>query len=226
MNLIVFDLDGTLTQTNAVDDQCFIQAFADALEMTELNTNWSEYEHVTDLGCLQQAFFSKFNRPITSAETARFIGCFLQLLRARHGQDSALFQEVAGAAALLTVLRHNARWKLAIATGCWQASAQFKMNVAGLPSKGIPAAFADDGPSRETIVRTAIERAGEGFERIVSVGDADWDVRTARRLRLPFIGVGGLRRGRRLRQAGATHTVENFLDQSLFFETLDKAGAP
>jgi phosphoglycolate phosphatase-like HAD superfamily hydrolase len=226
MKLAVFDLDGTLTRTNEVDDQCFVQAFADALGIHELNTNWSEYEHVTDLGCLQQAVRTKLNRPISISETAIFIDCFVGLLRKRQIQDSTLFQEIAGAALMLARLKQSSDWTVAIATGCWQQSAQFKIEVAGIPAKGLPAAFADDGPSRESIVRTAIARAGTAFERIISIGDADWDVRTARRLELPFIGIGGPRRAERLRQAGARHTTENFLDQDGFMRALEEAVIP
>jgi len=226
MNLVVFDLDGTLTRTNQVDDQCFVEAFAGALGIYELNTNWSEYEHVTDLGCLQQAFLTTFNRPITTFQTSRFIDRFLDLLRKRQLQDSALFQEIAGAASMLARLRDDSGWSVAIATGCWQRSARFKIEVAGIPAQSLPAAFADDGPSRESIVRTAIERAGTGFEKIVSIGDADWDVRTARRLGLPFIAIGGPRRAERLRQAGARHTLEDFLDQNAFLQSLKEAVIP
>src|ERR1051326_7400139 len=107
MNLAVFDLDGTLTRTNKVDDQCFIQACADALGIKELNTNWSEYEHVTDLGCLQQAFRTTFNRAIMPSEQSIFIDCFIDLLRKRQMQDAALFQEIAGAASMLAKLKEN-----------------------------------------------------------------------------------------------------------------------
>src|SRR2546426_412587 len=54
--------------------------------------------------------------------------------------------------------------------------------------------------SRESIVKTAIARASvfyrcQQFERIVSVGDAVWDLQTAKQLGLPFIGVGNQERG-------------------------------
>ncbi len=127
---------------------------------------------------------------------------------------------------MLDRLKEESGWAVAIATGCWRRSAQFKIEVAGIPADGLPAAFADDGPSRESIVRTAIERAGRGFQRIVLIGDADWDVRTARQLGLPFIGIGGSRRAERLRFAGAGHTIENFLDQNGFIRALEEAGTP
>ena len=61
---------------------------------------------------------------------------------------------------MIGLLKEDSGWTVAIATGCWQVSARFKMAAAGIPVEGLPAAFADDGPSRESIVRMAIERAG------------------------------------------------------------------
>ena len=46
-------------------------------------------------------------------------------------------------------------------------------------------------------------------EKIVSVGDAIWDIRTAHRLELPFVG-GDDQRAQALRGHGASHVIENF----------------
>ena len=47
MKLLVCDLDGTLARSVAVDEECFIKAFADVFDIRDLNTTWMEYEHVT-----------------------------------------------------------------------------------------------------------------------------------------------------------------------------------
>ncbi len=39
MDLAIFDIDGTLTETDHVDDICFVQALADAHTITEINTD-------------------------------------------------------------------------------------------------------------------------------------------------------------------------------------------
>src|SRR5262245_60512824 len=226
MNLIVFDLDGTLTGTNEVDTDCFVQALGEALGIEDVNTNWEQYEHATDLGCLQEAFVKTFNRPITVEETDRFINCFLELLRNHRAERAVAFAEVPGAAAVLRRLKADSQWAIALATGCWEPSARFKIATAGIPLGNVAAAFANDGPSRETIVRAAIERAGNQFDRIVSVGDAVWDVRTASRLGLPFVGIGAGSRAQKLHGAGATHTVEDFLDQDRFMRSVNEAGIP
>lgn len=50
MTAIVFDIDGTLTNTRKVDDKCFIKAFKNTFEIDISNQNWSEFTNVTDWG--------------------------------------------------------------------------------------------------------------------------------------------------------------------------------
>jgi beta-phosphoglucomutase-like phosphatase (HAD superfamily) len=48
MNLAIFDIDGTLTESVAVDEACFVQAFRDVFGIKWINTNWLEYNFQTD----------------------------------------------------------------------------------------------------------------------------------------------------------------------------------
>ncbi len=231
MKLLVCDLDGTLTRTNAVDEECFVRAFADAFGIRNVNTAWAEYEHVTDLGVLHEVFCSTFNRLPDGHEIGRFAECFVGLLDDRHVTSGDGFEQVPGAASLLLNLTDDAEWKGVIATGSLKAAATFKIRAARLPADHIRAAFAEDGPSREAIVRTAIGKAKEQygvrqFERIVSIGDAVWDVRTARHLELPFVGVGAGRRAVALREAGATTVLEDFVNYERCIECFERATVP
>src|SRR5262245_1993947 len=106
-----------------------------------------------------------------------------------------------------------------------------KLRVASINYQGVPGGFAEDGVARESIVGAAISRARdhyrrENFDRIVSVGDGVWDVNTAARLGLAFIGVGAGGRAETLRDAGAKHVIPDFEDVDRFFECLEEAEAP
>ena len=231
MNLLVCDLDGTLTRTNAVDEECFVQAFADVFGIQDMNTTWSEYDHVTDLGVLHQVFQTTYSRPPQLHEVLRFGECFVGLLGDRHTADLDGFNPIPGAASLLLNLINHSGWRVAIATGSLEVSAKFKIRASLLPANDIPAAFAEDGPSREAIVRAAIERAKlqyheSQFERIVSIGDAVWDVRTARRLELPFVGVAAGHRAALLRNSGALCIIEDFLNHEHCMDCLESAEIP
>ena len=231
MKLVVFDLDGTLARTSAVDETCFVQAFADALGIHQVSTNWLDYDHATDTAVARQAIAKQFGREAVSIEIASVVDCFVGLLDGHHASNPSLFGEVPGASAMLRSLQRDSEWGIALATGGWKRSAGFKIEKAGLPLAGIPSAFAEDGPSREGIIQTAIARASawyrqREFERIVSVGDAEWDIRTARQLALPFLGVADEPRATLLRESGASHVLGNFLDLPQCLRWLDDALVP
>jgi hypothetical protein len=99
------------------------------------------------------------------------------------------FAPIAGATTALTKIAQQRSYGLAVATGGWRASALFKLEKAGIPVVGLPAAFADDAAEREEIARIAIVRARfrhhQLFDRIILVGDSDCDVTTAARLGFP-----------------------------------------
>jgi phosphoglycolate phosphatase-like HAD superfamily hydrolase len=106
-----------------------------------------------------------------------------------------------------------------------------KLRAASINYHGIPGGFAEDGVAREAIVGAAISRSQnhyrqDNFDRIVSVGDGVWDVRTAARLGLAFIGVASGARAEMLREAGAKHVIPDFEDDDRFFEWLEEAEAP
>lgn len=46
--LAIFDIDGTLTDTNGVDDECYRAAVGEAIGVAEGDIDWSGAAHVTD----------------------------------------------------------------------------------------------------------------------------------------------------------------------------------
>jgi phosphoglycolate phosphatase-like HAD superfamily hydrolase len=231
VKLIIFDLDGTLTRTNAVDEWCFPQAFAKSFRGGELSTDWAAYTHATDTVVFQEAFAQSFGRMPNIDEAQKIEQCFVELLNELYASNVAMFVETAGASALLNHLKQDSRWAIAIATGCWKRSADFKIAAAEIPAADLPMASAEDGPSRETIIEAAAARAAayyqeRKFERIISVGDGVWDAKAAQKLKLPFVGIAEGVRMETLRQAGASHVVEDFLDPLYCLECFEAAKVP
>lgn len=231
MNLAIFDIDGTLTRTDPVDNVCFVQALADAHGITGVSTDWAGYPHTTDSAITSHIFRERFNRAPEEAELLKFKSHFVRMLEDYRAKDSSLFGEIAGASLMLRRLNQEPEWRVAIASGGWRISATLKLNTAGVEVNDYPAAFADDGLSREEILHAAVIRAQTRyrrtkFARVVSVGDGLWDVRTARNLRYPFIGIGGGEGERGLRRAGATHVMKDFSDYSRLLGCLAGADVP
>jgi len=231
MKLAIFDIDGTLTNTNSVDDQCFVKALAEAHAITNINTDWASYPHTTDSGIMAHVFQEKFGRDPRKTELGKFKSCFVKRLDEQYNSNSSGFDEIAGAAIALERLKREPDWVIAVATGCWRASALLKLRAAKIDIDGIPAAYAEDALSREAILESAVSQSLEryaqtSFGKIVSIGDGLWDVRTARRLGFDFLGVGSGQAAAMLHKAGAKHVVEDFADYNKLINVLNEAETP
>ena len=231
MKLAIFDIDGTLTNTNSVDDQCFVQALAETHAITNINTDWASYPHTTDSGIMAHVFQQNFGRDPRETELGKFKNSFVNLLNEQYKSNSSGFDEIAGAAFALDRLKQEPDWAIAVATGCWRGSALLKLRAASLDIEGTPAAYAEDGLSREEILEAAVSQSLEqhelsSFENIVSIGDGLWDVRTARRLGFAFLGIGSGQAATMLQKAGAKHLIEDFADYDRFIRVLNEAATP
>lgn len=231
MKLAIFDIDGTLTNTNGVDNECFVKALAEAHAITEINTDWASYPHTTDLGITLHILQEKFGRNPEETELSKFKRCFVHMLSEQHQSNSSSFAEIAGAAIALERLKRESDWAVAIATGCWRDSALLKLSAAKIDIDGIPAAYAEDGLSREGILQAAVSKALvqyqlSSFGKIVSIGDGIWDVRAAHRLNFTFLGVGCRESAAILHQAGAKDVIADFADYGRLVSFLNEAEIP
>src|SRR5215813_3967929 len=223
MRLVIFDIDGTLTQTSRVDEICFARAFTDTHGVNVVADHWINCPHVSDSGVTRHLFQHHFAREPHDHESHAIKRRLVDLLEEHHRIDRSYFAEVPRAAETFNQFVESRGWAKAIATGCWQPSAEMKLRVANVNYQGVPGGFAEDGVARESIVGAAISRSlnhyrRENFDRIVSVGDGVWDVNTAARLGLAFVGVGCGARAEMLRNAGARHVIPDFEDVDHFFE--------
>jgi phosphoglycolate phosphatase-like HAD superfamily hydrolase len=231
VKLAIFDIDGTLTNTNSVDNECFLKALSEAHAITGINTDWATYPHTTDSGITLQIFQEKFGRDPEDPELDKFKSCFVNMLTEQYDSNSSSFTEIAGASEALSRLKRESDWAVAIATGCWRESALLKLRAAQINIDGIPAAFAEDGLSREEILRSAVSQSLKqhrlsSFARTVSIGDGLWDVRTARLLNFAFLGVACGERAAILDRAGAKHVIEDFGDYGRLLTFLNEAEIP
>ncbi|MBV8544744.1 MAG: HAD family phosphatase [Acidobacteria bacterium] len=210
MPIALFDIDGTLTASNDIDSECRAQAFMDVFGFP-LNTNWNDYEHVTDRGIAIQALREARGRVPTEHELSLDRTRCVQLLDERM----KFLDEIVGACAFIKQLRAR-EWRIALCTGAWGDSARLKLARAGLPTD-LPLASCDDDISREAILQRGIELAGSVDDVIVSFGDAPWDVRAAATLQLPFIGVGS--------RSGAAVVFEDYRDTAALFAAIERVTA-
>lgn len=221
MRLVIFDIDGTLTQTMNAEAECFVRSLADVCGFTAVDTDWSRYTHVTDAGVFQEIYEARAGRSPTADDVSQFRQHFVCLLA--QASSETPFMPVTGAPQLLSRLTGSVEHSVALATGAWRDSARLKMASAGLCYDDYPAASSDDAQDRETIVRLSMRRAAERFGRIsdvVYVGDGVWDARACRSIGIPFIGVGIDARAGSLAAEGAVCVFPDFSDADSFWNRL------
>ncbi|MCA9056911.1 MAG: HAD family hydrolase [Planctomycetaceae bacterium] len=225
LNLVVFDLDGTLVQSMNIEDLCFVRALQLAWQISDVDTNWNHYQHVTETAIADDLFRARYGRSPDESEISELQSVFASELNV--ALQHTKLKLIPGADRALEALKGNPCWQAAIATGTWDCTCRLKAAAVGLPLEQLPVATADDGRTRSEIVRTAIQRASQhcgirDFHRIICVGDGLWDVKTAVLLDLPIIGVAHGPQADLLHQAGAVGVISDFQDLHHFLSLLEQ----
>lgn len=210
--LIIFDIDGTLIDSVSGYHEVIIEAM-NAVGITSVDSNFNALKHHTDSYALKYNYENFFSKEMPLALLDEFeTQIVLQL------QYQPKTTPILGAEKLLKNLSQS-NYAVAFATGSLPKSAIYKMNSAGLPMNTSVLATSRTSFSREGFVLDAIERAKtyygvSSFEKIVSVGDGLWDLKTAQSLNLDFIGIGNTNKDV-MTAHGMQHWFENFTNFKL-----------
>jgi phosphoglycolate phosphatase-like HAD superfamily hydrolase len=224
LHLVAFDIDGTLTDTNVVDGECYWRAVGEVIGIFGEQPDWSTFRHVTDAGIAAELCVPHLGREITAEEIGAIGSCLAaQLETALSGKD-ALGHQIPGSAEILSILTESPDFAVALATGGLRLSAEVKLRRAGLWFSTVPLASSTDAVSREDILRIAASRAAEKyatcFATFTYVGDGVWDAKAARELGWRFIGIGSGPHAERLRKAGARIVIPDYLPAGAFLRLL------
>lgn len=187
MHHVMFDIDGTLVESNDLDALCFQHAVEEVTGIS-VSTDWSSYRHVTDAGIVMEVLQRNSIVQIEEAEK-RIKEVFITALRDAFLQEPVI--EVPGAASFLQVLKRQSNVSISLATGGWLQSALLKLSSAGIDITDIPIASSDDHHVRTRILEIARSRLPSGMPaRCTYFGDGPWDKEACEELQYDFIAVG------------------------------------
>ena len=230
MLLAIFDVDGTLVHSGRRDSRCFASVYETIYGRPFTGIEWREYPHVTDLTILDTALMAHFGRQSEEGEVEAFQSLYLSRLQEAREKDPRPFQEVPGAAALVShLLERPSEYRVCVATGGWRRPAELKLRHIGIPVEALPVTGADGRRTREEILQAAINDAKARwgkFRKTVYIGDAVWDVHTTRAMGMDFLGIGYTTAVSELEGLGVRYVLPDFLDQRLFFEKIHAAVPP
>ena len=167
MHLVIFDVDGTLIDSNVVDGEAFGAAIQEYYGIEEVNTTWSDYKYSTDTGILGEIVEAHLGRQPTPVEVAEIQDLLVELLCVRT------IRPLAGAKGMIGELRRRKGYHVAIATGGWRVSALHKLCSTGIWFD-MPLASGDDHVEREVDRAFGRHPRGKGLRR---QGISDGDLR-------------------------------------------------
>jgi len=189
MNLIVFDIDDTLTKSEYQHQLAYVNTMNE-FGITQIDTNWKEYTHHTDSFILKENYERnhdlKFDFSIVSAFENQMTNTILSLEEV---------SEINGAKNIVEFFNEQTDYAIAFATGSFLKPARVKLKQAEIKFNEELVIGSNEFFEREEIVKEAIIQAEKyhnvnHFNEIISVGDGIWDLKTARNLGVHFIGIG------------------------------------
>jgi phosphoglycolate phosphatase-like HAD superfamily hydrolase len=232
VNLLLFDVDGTLLDTSADDDRFFREALLEGLPADAVPVTigpWHEFTEVTYPAIARAVITRACGRRALDGEIMVVRRIHLQKWQRALDSGAVVVRARPGAREIVAAARERPKFTAAIATGGWGPSAILKLTAAGFPVDDLVIATADDSELRVGILRTAemVAAAGRGipgFSALVLVGDGLWDAYAARSARAGFVGVAtGIEAIGKLRAAGAAAVVPHFQPPEPFWAGVNSA---
>ncbi len=187
----------------------------EALGILDIDTDYNNYKHHTDSYALRYNYERNFKKDMPQELLSKFEE---DLVHQMSKFDAV--KEIRGARMLLQYLK-TSQIPFCFATGALPKPAMIKLEQCDLWYDEQLLATSKTHESREGFVMDAIQRAQKfysisKFDKIVSVGDGLWDLKTAQNLSLDFVGIGD-RNKQQLLANGAKHC---FSDLEVFQRSL------
>lgn len=214
MKFVIFDIDGTLTDTKGVDDKCFIKAFYNIFKIDITNENWAKLKNVTDWGITEEIINRECGRKLDSKELNAMMTEHVRLLKLAKEEDPSQFEIIKNANTFLKTMLAHSEYQVGIATGACEQSAVLKLEPFDLDLDKIAFSNSDKYKSREEITEDVIDQLSTTYEEpdeVIYLGDGAWDYKTCQNLGVKFIGIDYNQDGK-LKALGAKNIFRDFED--------------
>lgn len=206
LRLVVFDVDGTLVDSQDHIHGAMARAFA-AVEQP-----LPPRERILDIvGLSLPEAMARLVPELAHSVRSDLVEAYKQSFGSlRAGRLSPLF---AGASEALETLRGHPGMLLGVATGKSRRGLDHILEAHGLAGHFVTMQVADDHPSKPhpSMLNAALAETGVRTESAVMIGDTSYDIEMGRAAGFHTIGVGwGYHRAEALREAGAEHVITEF----------------
>ncbi len=226
---VIFDIDGTLVYSERKDSQTFAATYERIYGKPFPTIDWKQFPHVTDTAIFKTVINQHFDRPVEAIEVDYFQQQYVRSLNIRRKENPHHYKAIPYARNMLSRLKNEGRYEIAIATGGWSLPAHVKLDHIDIDASSLKISAADGKETREAILQEAIHSlngAMNNIKKVVYIGDAEWDVHTTRNMQLSFVGVRWRGDFGTLKQEGATQVIQDYRGYNDFLSAIENAKPP
>ena len=223
VNLLLFDIDGTLILDSHAGQTAYIRAFQTrygvAFGMEELpptsgKTDLMIVREMLDLSGLAE-------HPVDDPD---FVRIYIRHLKESVQSDPGRLAP--GARDLLETLAKRNDMYLALETGNIESGAKTKLAYHDIAHFFATGGFGSDGTTRQEIIASGIDKSqrlfGTTFDRIVVIGDTPYDIACAHANKVHCIAVStGSFTYDQLKAENADHVFEDLTDVEVFITVVN-----
>lgn len=192
MKIILFDIDGTILQTNGAGTRAANRAFENIYGIPGAMTK-IDAAGKTDHMILQEIFMQELNRDFSQEEAEELYKLYIPFLEEETGKSETTVMP--GIPMLLENLSSREDMILGVATGNIEQGAWIKLRSAGLDHHFDFGGFGSDSHIREHLILKALARAKNHIEDNTEIkstfviGDTPYDINHGRAAGTITVGV-------------------------------------
>lgn len=213
MKLIIFDIDGTLCHSRYIDDKCYIQAFKKGLGLDIKNTDWNSYKHVTDHFVTKQIIMTETGNNPDKDLIDLIIDKYAEELKIQLNKDDTSFTAIPGSKRMFEYFYHNGdKYKTGIATGGFLKTAIYKLDKIGIKFPEEHIYSSNNYDTKQEMINDLMDKEiskNNSFDKVIYVGDREYDFQVAKELNIDFIGIDFKGNGK-LRSLGIENVINNY----------------
>lgn len=196
MNLILFDVSGTLVRASDFEHKVLLQTLAEVLSLP-LSKLEDFRKAETETAFVEKVWKLIKGLEPSEEEWAEIYQTYHDTLLAAYLKSGSRFEAMEGAPDLLSHLQNSKSWAFAIATTAWHDMAHLSLRGSGFYTRRFHVVTGEGITKKTDLLHKAINSSMrwygvDKFDKVTYVGDEQLDTAACMEMNIPFLQVGDL----------------------------------